>query len=604
MNHTGKSIFFNTFLLVTFLLVMAPPHAKAWKISRIKGSVQIKRQGQLIDSQKGLVLVGEDLLITHKNSRALLTEGSSKLWISQKSRLKVASLNSKKTQKPTTLDLSYGKIRALIKPEQAQKYQYKINSAVAGVRGTEFFAANDETGQIICTIEGRVEAILADGKRVTVDEGNGCNLKSGEPPVVKPNSDFLVSQWIADTAFDPEQPSVSADYKTSRNLHQLSDKNIYWGMNSTIHYCETHNADFKSYSSSKNSNCLRAHFSPALQVGTTHRLFFSPLLNIYQTNDQTNIDNFPLLQGNNRTTLAVGEAYFQTQWKGWQWRLGDQRIEWNDGVLFSSRSWSPEPISHLGLRVQGQLAGWDVDIIATDAFEKTEPLDGHTQVSNVGINFSVPDESGSIYLAHTNFGSHYGNKSPYSFGHEIINIGLFTKHRWSRSDLKASVLYQDHVRHVDATGNKGSVQDGMGELEFGFYPSSHKPIRLGLRAIAAGLNYVPVFEDYYRLGISGLVSSRGNLTQYHLFGQWQVRDDHQVFLALISSQERSADGFVRQSISTKNGATIGQEINLVYRWDIHPQHQLIVGLWNFRPDEISWGRDSAQGYLVRLSSSL
>ena len=408
---------------------------------------------------------------------------------------------------------------------------------------------------------------------------------------------------MADTSFEPERPAVSLDYDAKPGIQQLGESLLFWGASSTLHYCSSSNSDFNDQVSD-DLNCFRAHLRPILQYGKSTRFYLMPLVNIYQTNTQTQIDDFPSLTGNNRTTLTAAEAYFESPWNQWKWRLGYQSVEWNDGVLFSARDWSPEPITHLGLRALGSLAGWKVDFVATDAHEESEPLDGHTQVSILGVNFSLPDDSGSIYLAHTNFGSHHSGKSPYAFGHEIVNVGLYTKHRWSRSDLKASILYQDHVRHVDASGSKGSVQDGMGELEFGFYPSGTKPFRVGGRLSSAGRNYIPVFEDYYRLGLSGLVSSRANLDQYRLFIQWQISDNHLVAADYVSSKERSATGFVRQSIDTENGATIGQEFDLLYQWKLNPKHQVMFGAWHFMPDKISNNEDAATGYLVRLSSSL
>ncbi|MCB0384122.1 MAG: FecR domain-containing protein, partial [Bdellovibrionales bacterium] len=502
------------FILFSFpiFLFLTEQQTRAWTIAKIKGNVELIRGENTSPAQVKTDLQSNDLIITGRNSRVLLIEGESKLWISQRSRLKVSTL-SRPDGGPGTIDVSYGKIRALIKEEQAQKYLYKVESAVVGVRGTEFFTHSDKSGQTICTLEGQVEATLRDGRKIQINEGQGLNLRLGQAPRLNPNSDFLVAQWVSDTSFEAERPAVSLDYKQRAGVQQAGESSLYWGAASTLHYCSSINADFDSQLED-NRSCFRAHLRPVLQYGRSTKLFFEPLINIYQTNTQTQIDNFPALTGNNRTTVTAANAYIERPLDEWTWRLGYQTIEWNDGLLFSERQWSPEPVTHLGLRAMGSLAGWKVDFVVTDAHERSEPLDGHTQISIVGANFSIPDDSGSLFVAHTNFGEHHSGKSPYAFGHEIVNVGLFTKHRWSRSDLKFTILYQDHVRHVDGSGIKGAVQDGMGEFEFGFYPMESRPLRLGVKLISAGNNYVPVLEDYYTLGMSGVISSRSNLTQY------------------------------------------------------------------------------------------
>lgn len=144
--------------------------------------------------KKGQVLTGNETLRGVSPSSYLLTSKEG-VRIALKGRFKAElDLKEKPTkEKPSTINLLYGKVRALVQKDENSKernFRVKTKSAVAGVRGTDFmisYIKEIDESQIIC-IDGEVDFGTADGAQnqgIKKGQWGGFGGRFG-PKVTKP----------------------------------------------------------------------------------------------------------------------------------------------------------------------------------------------------------------------------------------------------------------------------------------------------------------------------------------------------------------------------------------------------------------------------------
>lgn len=168
------------------------------------------RFGTKIAENKTSPVECDDIVLTGPDSSAKVILSNAKLTIGPLTRFEIAStLKNDGASQPrvSLLNLTYGKLRALVqrkkdamdskqtkteiqsgKPGQAT-FQIRTTTAVAGVRGTDFFVSFDSSSGVTdqATIEGSVEVsqpggttsvLVESGKQVTLDATPQAALKS------------------------------------------------------------------------------------------------------------------------------------------------------------------------------------------------------------------------------------------------------------------------------------------------------------------------------------------------------------------------------------------------------------------------------------------
>lgn len=177
------------------------------------GDVQI-RNGFIVKRDLEPLLC-DDVILTGKDSAAKVLLGDVRIVMGAETRVEIAkTLKSKKTSEPpkvSLLALSYGKLRALVKKASTaqaegtarpsvetsaisggsnsrdgasageEKFRIKTATAVAGVRGTDFFTSYDPNTAVTdqATVEGAVMVRQVGSKRAALVAGG--NQVSVEP---------------------------------------------------------------------------------------------------------------------------------------------------------------------------------------------------------------------------------------------------------------------------------------------------------------------------------------------------------------------------------------------------------------------------------------
>lgn len=150
----------------------------------LKGDVFVKLGGKKVKAVQGHSIENGAIVSTGNKSFALIELNSGdKLKLGGRSRMRI--------QPPrgvSGLELAIGSVVALVKKDSAHKGQFKVKtkSAVAGVRGTQFFASYGTKGKAddiwLCVNQGEVEVQSTENKdqRVLVKAGEGISVRKDQ----------------------------------------------------------------------------------------------------------------------------------------------------------------------------------------------------------------------------------------------------------------------------------------------------------------------------------------------------------------------------------------------------------------------------------------
>ncbi|MCB9025384.1 MAG: FecR domain-containing protein [Bdellovibrionaceae bacterium] len=570
-----------------------------WKLQRIQGNLELIRNGQSISTSPKLELKTGDIVKTDKGSRVQLVDGENQLWLGPGSTFTIQESQISKSQ---VLNLLYGKMRAVIQKGEGRKYRFKTKSVVAGVRGTEFFMSSEEEGDFVCTLEGEVQVTTKEGDKISVTEGKGLRVAKGENIKLSDNSPFLVQRWIAETDFDSEPLLFSSSYQLNYRKHELGP--FFTGLSGSLYYCDSIDKDFSKASGDNNYKCFRSYITPFLQYGVKDRLFFRPAVVTTNTEMSIKIDSVPEKIGKSAAAFTLAEAFAELERGGWDFKLGYQDVEWNDGVLLSRRLWTLEPTSHLALRINKEFNDWELELLGGPGVEDKFILNGHSHIKTLGAKISAPSNMGNIFVLHNDFGEWEAGKSPYVYGHEIVNYGFYSNNKISKWDYQLSGIYQKHLVHHNANGDKGSAAGSMLDITLGRQTQWLSSSRIFMRYLLATKNFISVLEDYYKLGAANITSFRSNLSQWRLGLDTPIRDTQSLKIEYFYSYEVSDKGFVRQLKGSGENLFIGWELDALHYWKINSHLNFINGLWYFHPSLHQPGSDGAYGWISRLDFTL
>jgi hypothetical protein len=217
--NTKSSYAFCLALLLSFLIaipadIWAGPQAagqRAGEVSRVIPAVNIARSGKTISASAKTAVDWQDLVNTQVNARARIAlDDGSVLNVGSESSMKVVKHDAGAQQ--TEIELTYGKLRTqaqkIAKPDG--KFEVRTPAGVAGVVGTDFFVAYDNTtGTMnVITFEGLVKVCNLAGACVLVKAGQMTSVRSGDNsgplPPQQATLDLLVA---ASRDTDPGAPS-------------------------------------------------------------------------------------------------------------------------------------------------------------------------------------------------------------------------------------------------------------------------------------------------------------------------------------------------------------------------------------------------------------
>ena len=498
-------------VIVAFFLLLAPQYLWAWSIAKIKGGASISRAGEIITAEKGFSLVGSDVVQTEARSRVLIQDGENRIWLGARTKFKVGEVGGRRNQDQNvqTLSVLSGKIRSIIKRKKSGTKQFKFRTptAVAGVRGTEFFIESTESGEFFCTLDGSIEVETNDGNEFVVDEGKGLRLAAGNLPNLSGTSSLLVDRWVAETSFDDQTLVPEESYGIQKRKTQIKNKEIYIGGFGSLYYCGKENSDFDDSADDENKDCFRYVVSPFIQWGTSRKLFFRPTAVGTYASSYGLIDEVPAETKKEANAITVSEAYYEDNYVGWNFRLGLQDVEWADGILLSRKLSAIEPITHLALTARGQVGEYEVEVLGGPGLEDSNELEGHSHIATAGVKAKIPNDRGEVYILHTNFGERDGRSEQFH-GQEFMNYGYFLNRRKGDWDYRFSVIHQDLHQFYNAIGVRGESQATSTDVSLGRQLNMARPIRVSVRHIKSGRNFIPVQEDFYTLSNGMIVSHR------------------------------------------------------------------------------------------------
>jgi ferric-dicitrate binding protein FerR (iron transport regulator) len=183
--------------------VCAAPQAagqRAGEVSRVIPAVSIARSGKTISASAKTAVDWQDLVNTQVNARARITlDDGSVLNVGSESSMKIVKHDAGAQQ--TELELTYGKLRTqaqkIAKPDG--KFEVRTPAGVAGVVGTDFFVAFDNTtGTMnVITFEGLVKVCNLAGVCVLVKAGQMTSVRSGDNSAPLPPQQATLDLLVA-----------------------------------------------------------------------------------------------------------------------------------------------------------------------------------------------------------------------------------------------------------------------------------------------------------------------------------------------------------------------------------------------------------------------
>jgi ferric-dicitrate binding protein FerR (iron transport regulator) len=189
---TSSPYAFALALLLSFCIAVpaemlaAPPApqaagSRAGEVSRVIPAVSIARGSKTLTASAKSVVDWQDLVNTQINGRARIAlDDGSVLNVGSQSSIHVVKHDAGAQQ--TELELTYGKLRSqaqkIAKPDG--KFEVHTPAGVAGVVGTDFYVAYDNSTMNVIVFEGLVRVCNLAGLCVVVKPGQMTSVRSGD----------------------------------------------------------------------------------------------------------------------------------------------------------------------------------------------------------------------------------------------------------------------------------------------------------------------------------------------------------------------------------------------------------------------------------------
>ncbi len=177
MKRLGRRLLAAVFLVVLTL----PLAALEGEFVYTQGDVFRIRGSERMEAEIGLTVEQGDIIETGPEAMAVISiPNNAELKLRENSRIAMDSLGEQ-----IQVNLAKGGLFSRVVRRLTGRFSVRTETAVAGVRGTEFFMAfgrtiDDNPDIWLCVNEGTVEvAIVETDETVLVEEGEGINIISG-----------------------------------------------------------------------------------------------------------------------------------------------------------------------------------------------------------------------------------------------------------------------------------------------------------------------------------------------------------------------------------------------------------------------------------------
>lgn len=199
-------------VLASLVFLLSRSSAFAWTVDFAIGDVNIESPtGEKTPAQAGRVLLKDEVVVTGQGAIALLTDGVSEIRIGSDSRFKISEMPNKKQHKLGLLHVLEGRIRATVArdaDDDVYQFEIKARTAVAGVRGTEFYVATEGDEATFSTVRGLVNVrseVPAEGSW-DIPPGRQITKKAGAAPVLKAIDPENLKRWRQQTKIKRHTP--------------------------------------------------------------------------------------------------------------------------------------------------------------------------------------------------------------------------------------------------------------------------------------------------------------------------------------------------------------------------------------------------------------
>ena len=159
----------------------APADQRAGEISRVIPAVSIARGSKSIAASAKTVVDWQDVVSTQANARARVSlDGGSVLNVGSDSSVHIVQNDAGAQQ--TDLELSFGKMRSEAQKisQPNGKFEVHTPAGVAGVVGTDFYAAYENNMMTVIVFEGFVRVCNLAGVCVVVKAGQTTTVRNGD----------------------------------------------------------------------------------------------------------------------------------------------------------------------------------------------------------------------------------------------------------------------------------------------------------------------------------------------------------------------------------------------------------------------------------------
>ncbi len=200
---------------------------RAGEVSRLIPAVSISRGAKTINASTKTVVDWQDLLNTKADARARVAlDDGSVLNVGSDSSIKVVKHDAGAQQ--TELELAYGKLRTqaqkITKPDG--KFEVHTAAGVAGVVGTDFYAAYENDVMNVIVYEGVVRVCNLQGVCVLVKAGQFSSVRHGDNSAPAPPTQAPLDMLVLAGKDTEVGPRPGAGLETASH--------IGWGMGITM----------------------------------------------------------------------------------------------------------------------------------------------------------------------------------------------------------------------------------------------------------------------------------------------------------------------------------------------------------------------------------
>jgi hypothetical protein len=606
----AKNFRYSGFILAVVLFCCNATNAwsaSALSVVKIEGLVNRKsaQSETFAKLNEGDILNDGDHIAVQPQSRLLLGDSDSKFWLGSNTSIivKNGELLKNSGDPKKIVSLIGGNLRVKISSGKGENYEIKSKTAIAGVRGTEFFFANDDDNVTFCVLEGK--AWIADqktGNTFDVNEGAGVVLYANGQTKRTFTPEQVKADWIAMTAFSGERQVTGAIYRNDPPEISFADRWAY--KYSIVAVARNYiNRDYDFGKKDKQDIMYHTFFTPTLMFKSPITIQLTPRLFAHKSDRYLQWDDVPDKRERFRKGFSMQEAFAEVGNDSLGLRYGIFSLDWNEGALFMTRQWMHEPVTHYGALAHYvfpfEATNVKVEMAYTMPSEVKDrmPADGRTQIGIHAIRFTEAKDRLTLTLLDRETGKFNNAKNYYyKTGNKIRQGIIAAKDTYEYFDYNASYGYQKVKAFIDAKGFKAreyiakSYDAALGvPLPQGW--------RIQARYIYADPDYVPGSEDYYEMGFIGRWFHT-NIKQRRFLVEKAIGDNDRIRLEATSGRAagNSIYGTYQSAkLPPVKDRTLADEYDLIWSSSWTKSVQTFASAWYFKTGQFFAVQDPAWG---------